>query len=122
MAYNTITQATINRVEKRYGQNSAEHLAIKNIAEARLPFESMAELLLVNPTAVKADLTGGLPLEEDMHLLLINCVNNLVPLGLERGVLPCKDNALTTEILRLLVELLQMKNQISTLQQSESEQ
>lgn len=120
MAYNTITEATIKKVAKRYGDDSPEAVAITNVAKARLPFECLAELLLVNADDIKKDLTGGLPFDEPMHTILVNCVNTLLPLGIERGLLPCRDTAFTTEVLRVLVELLQLKQEIHTLQTTDN--
>lgn len=119
MAYKKIPTATVRSAIKAYGANSKEHNTITLIADARLPYECIAELLLLDTDAVKQDLSGEQPLDTAEHTLLHNCLNTIIPLGIERGLLPCKDNALTTEILRVLVEILGMKNKISDLQSAE---
>lgn len=119
MAYKKIPTATIRSAINAYGRSSKEHSTILLVADARLPYESIADLLLLDADAVRQDLSGELPLDDAEHALLHNCLNTIIPLGIERGLLPCKDNALTTEILRVLVEILGMKNKISDLQNAE---
>ena len=120
MAYNNVSDAVIKKVAKRYGDDSPELTAIQNIAKARIPYECIAELLLEPVEDIKRDLTGLMPLEGEQHTVLINCVNALLPLGIERGLLPCRDSTFTTEILRVLVELLQLKRENSALQAGNS--
>lgn len=121
MAYKKIPTATIRSAINAYGRSSREHSTILLVADARLPYESIADLLLLDADAdaVRQDLSGEFPLDDAEHALLHNCLNTIIPLGIERGLLPCKDNALTTEILRVLVEILGMKNKISDLQNAE---
>nr|DAT58337.1 MAG TPA: hypothetical protein [Caudoviricetes sp.] len=116
MAYNKVPATMIRSAIKQYGAKSLEHNSILLVADARLPYESIAELLLISPESVKDDLSGDNQLPKQEHGILHNCLNKIIPLGIERGLLPCKDNALSTEILRVLVEILGLKNQISDLQ------
>lgn len=119
MAYKKIPTATIRSAINAYGRSSREHGTILLVADARLPYECIADLLLLDAEAVKQDLSGELQLDDAEHALLHSCLNTIIPLGIERGLLPCKDNALTTEILRVLVEILGMKNKISDLQNAQ---
>lgn len=116
MAYSKIPAAAIKGAIEQYGRNSTEHQTILHMADARLPYESVAELLQMPVDAVKYDLIGDDPLPESEHYLLHNCLSTIIPIGISRGLLPCKDTALTTEILRVIVEILGLQREITNLQ------
>lgn len=116
MAYTKIPNTAIKGAIGLYGRNSTEHNTILLVAEARLPYDCISELLGIPVADIKNDLTGETPLDDNAHAVLHNCLGAIIPLGTERGVLPCKDQALTTEILRLLVELLGLQRKITDLQ------
>lgn len=116
MAYQKPTPAQFAKCAKQYGEHSVEYKALSLVAEGRVPIECIADLMQIPSDFVKADLVGAVPLEGDAHGVLINCLTTIIPIGLERGLLPCKDLALTTEILRVLVEILQLQREIRALQ------
>lgn len=118
MAYNNITQGILKKVAKRYGDDSDNLRAIQLVADARLPFECVADILGWNADEIKDDLTGGNPLDDWRHGVVINFINTIVPDALERGLLPCRDTAIVTEILRVLIELMQARKQVADLQTS----
>lgn len=118
MAYNKISQATISKVEKRYGQNSKEFRSINLLADSRIPYECIAEALRLDPDATKTDLTGGIQLPENEHVILHNAINVLIVTALKRGLLPCKDNVVITPILEMLLFMEQANRQINALRQS----
>lgn len=117
MAYNKVSDATIRRVCKTYGDNSVECRVIHLVRDARLPYECIAEVMKCETELVKQDLTGQFKLDEPTHNVMIRFLTTIIPLGIERGVLPCKDNALTSSVLRLLIELCGYKQHLQKLQE-----
>lgn len=116
MAYQKPTTAQYKRIGNKYGEDSKEFHALALIEQARLPLESVAEVLGFALDDVKTDIAGIAPMEPASHTILINAVTALANSGLTRGLLPCRDLALTTEILRVLVELMDAKRQLQALQ------
>jgi len=116
MAYNNVTDAIVRKVCKKYGAGSIECETIMLVQQARVPYECIAEVMKCNAEQVKQDLTGTFAMEPQQHAILTKFLHTVVPLGIERGVLPCKDTALTSSVLRLLVELCGLKNRIKALQ------
>lgn len=116
MAYQKPTTAQYKRIGNKYGEDSKEFHALALIEQSRLPLESIAEVLGFNLDDVKADVTGIAPMEPHSHMILINAINSLAADGIKRGLLPSRDLALTTEILRTLVELMTVKHQLQSLQ------
>lgn len=116
MAYNNVSDAVVRKVCKKYGEGSVECQVINLVREARVPYECIAEVMKCNLEAVKMDLTGTFKMEEQPHAMMVRFLTTILPLGLERGVLPCKDTALTTSVLRLLVELCGYKQHLKRLQ------
>lgn len=116
MAYQKPTIAQYKRIGNKYGEDSKEFHALALIEQARLPLESVAEALGFGLDDVKADIAGIAPMEPKAHTILINAITALSNDGIARGLLPCRDLALTTEILRVLIELMTLKRQLQTLQ------
>lgn len=117
MAYNNVSDATLRKVCKKYGAGSVECESIQHVQQTRVPFECIAECLGLNPEDVKHDLTGTLAMDEQPHRMLHSFIRGILPLGIEKGVLPCRDTALTTSILKLLVVLYKARKVFYTLQQ-----
>lgn len=111
MAYKKPTLTAMKRVANRYGETSKEYNTLTLIEQSRLPVEAAAELLGYHVDDVKSDLEGMVEMDETSHKVLHNCLNTIIPIGMERGLLPCRDLALTTEILRVLVEVMQLQQQ-----------
>ena len=120
MAYNKIPKTTVTRVIKIYGAHSKEAENIQMMADARMPYECVADTLMLDADGVMKDMTAEDELDGPVHHLLHNFVEAVLPLGIERGLFPSKDNAITTEILRVLVELLHLRNEVSSLQQGKA--
>lgn len=117
MAYNNISDATIRKACKKYGDGSIECETARYVQQARVPFECIAECLGLNAEDVKHDVTGVFAMEEASHRVLHGFIKGILPLGIEKGVLPCKDTALTTSVLRLLVDLFKARKAHFALQQ-----
>ena len=81
MAYKKIPTATIRSAINAYGRSSREHGTILLVADARLPYECIADLLLLDAEAVKQDLSGELQLDDAEHALLHNCLKYNYPIG-----------------------------------------
>lgn len=124
MAYNKISDAVVRKVCKKYGEGSVECQVIALVRETRVPYECIAEVMKCNAEQVRQDLTGTFKMDDQAHTMMVRFLTTVLPLGLERGVLPCKDTALTSSVLRLLVELCghkqiisNLKTQVSSLQE-----
>lgn len=123
MAYNNVTDAVVRKVCKKYGEGSEECEVINLVRMARVPYECIAEVMRCNAEQVKQDLTGIFKMDDNTHAMMLRFLKTVLPLGLEYGVLPCKDGALTTSILTTLVKLCgykqrseMLQKQLSTLQ------
>lgn len=121
MNYNKISKAAINKVAKRYGENSIEFRSINLIAECRLPYEALAELFRMDPDVVKTDLSGGTPLDQHNHRILHNGTNVLLTTALKKGLLPCKDTSVLVPILEMMLFMEQATRELASLQQSSGE-
>lgn len=115
MAYNNVTEAVVRKVCKKYGEDSQECEVINLVRAARVPYECIAEVMRCNPEQVKQDLTGTFKMDDTLHDMMIRFLRTVLPLGIEAGVLPCKDSALTSSILTLLIQLCGYKQRIDTL-------
>lgn len=118
MAYNNVSDAIVRKVCKKYGEGSIECQVISLVREARVPYECIAEVMKANPEEVKMDITGTFKMSEPQHSMLVKFLTTLLPMGLERGVLPCKDTALTTSVLKLLLETYGCHRRVNTLQET----
>lgn len=115
MAYTKITQSVFNRVAKKYGDNSVELKALSAIADARLPFESLAPIFGVHPDDLKADLTGGVELDDNMHTTVVNGCYKIATQGITKGVFPMRETAVATATVRLIFDNLLLEHQNSSL-------
>lgn len=116
MGYQKPSVTQMKRVAKTYGEDSAEYRVLKLIEKGRVAPEAIEEILQFGLDAIKEDLSGGLGLSENQHLTMINFLKTIIPMGLERGLLPCRDLALSASVLRTLVEIYQLQTQIRNLQ------
>ena len=115
MAYNNVTDAVVRKVCKKYGEGSQECEVINLVRTARVPYECIAQVMRCNPEQVKQDLTGTFKMDDQLHAMMIRFLKTVLPLGIEHGVLPCKDSALTSSILTLLVKMCGYKHQVESL-------
>lgn len=116
MGYQKPSITQMKRIAKIYGETSAEYQVQKLIEQGRIAPEALEEVMQFGLDAIKDDLAGGVALSENQHITLVNFIKTIVPMGIERGVLPCRDLALSASVLRTLVEIYQLQTQIRNLQ------
>lgn len=110
-----LTVRDVKRAAGREGADSVLHNAAKLTHEIRLDTDVVAAVLGFDPDAVYNTLSGkdGVMLDDTQRTILGNCLATIIPIGIERRLLPCSDTKVIPEILRTTIEILHLKNNAS---------
>lgn len=111
-----ITKTVLNTVTALYGEDSLEVEALYLLTENKVPVACIAEIFGAPLVAVESGLFGGELLPEHTRKSVVNCINTIVPMAVEKGLLPCKDISVITGILSTMVEIVALERQIKSLQ------